>query len=101
MKTAIEMIADERERQKSEEGWSEEHDDAHSEEELASAAACYAMPEEFRYYLRSRDGRKVIAPMQWPWAPSWWKPKDRMSDLVRAGALIAAEIERLQRRGAA
>jgi hypothetical protein len=101
MKTAIQLIADERERQKTEEGWTEEHDDAHSEGELAAAAACYAMPERLRDYLRSRDGRKVLAPVQWPWSPKWWKPKDGMDDLVRAGALIAAEIERLQRRGAA
>jgi hypothetical protein len=27
----------------------------------------------------------------------WWKPKDRRRDLVRAAALIIAEIERLDR----
>lgn len=36
----------------------------------------------------------------WPWAVRWWKPKDPIRDLVRAGALIAAEIDRLQRKGA-
>jgi hypothetical protein len=33
----------------------------------------------------------------WPWEDKWWKPKDRRRDLVRAGALIVAEIERLDR----
>jgi hypothetical protein len=32
----------------------------------------------------------------WPWSFEWWKPKDRIRNLVRAGALIAAEIDRLQ-----
>jgi len=29
------------------------------------------------------------------WAREWWKPKDRRRDLIRAAALIVAEIERL------
>ena len=43
------------------------------------------------------------APFGWPhtWDASWWKPKDRRRDLVRAGALIIAEIERLDRLDAA
>jgi len=38
-------------------------------------------------------------PKEWPasWAIEYWKPKDRQRDLVRAGALIAAEIDRMQR----
>lgn len=36
------------------------------------------------------------APDEWPWDPSWWKPSpDVVSNLVKAGALIAAEIDRL------
>ena len=34
----------------------------------------------------------------WPWAAEWWKPKDCRRNLVRAGALILAEIERLDRK---
>lgn len=33
----------------------------------------------------------------WPWQRKWWKPKDPRRDLVRAGALIIAEIERIDR----
>jgi hypothetical protein len=33
----------------------------------------------------------------WPWNKSWWKPRNAIEDLTRAGALIAAEIDRLQR----
>jgi hypothetical protein len=33
----------------------------------------------------------------WPFDGSWLKPKSAREDLVRAGALIAAEIDRLDR----
>lgn len=79
--SALSDIAAERQRQIDAEGWTPAHDDAHDYGELARAAACYAV------------GLKN----DWPWSDSWWKPKDRRTDLVRAGALIVAEIERLDR----
>lgn len=34
----------------------------------------------------------------WPWDENWWKPSlDPIRNLVKAGALLAAEIDRLQR----
>lgn len=78
----------ERERQKVVEGWTHEHDDKHANGEMAQAAACYALTRP----AKSIDNRPL-----WPWSPLWWKPKDRRHDLVRAGALIIAEIERLDR----
>lgn len=78
----------ERQRQISAEGWTPEHDDKHTDGELAAAAACYANP------IQVRSGG---VPSAWPWDRKWWKPRDRRSDLVRAGALILAEIERLDR----
>lgn len=82
-----EIIAAERKRQIEQEGWSEEHDDAHKWGELAWAATCYAMP--------PLDGRGL----NWPWDRKWWKPTpdDRIRELAKAGALIAAEIDRLKR----
>lgn len=71
----------ERSRQTIVEGWSLEHDDAHMLGEMAKAAACYAL--NSTHY--------------WPWDRKWWKPKERRRDLVRAAALIVAEIERLDR----
>lgn len=90
------MIAQERRRQMSEEGWTPEHDDAHDEGELARAAACYALPSRFR-----RGGIVISGTYVWPWANHWWKPTpdDRVRELVKAGALIAAEIDRIQREG--
>lgn len=108
--SAIEDIAAERRRQIEVEGWTPEHDDAHADRSLALAAACYAM---FSSVSDSaREATALPASMTttgedipgwsawleiWPWDRRWWKPKDRRSDLVRAAALIVAEIERLDR----
>lgn len=81
--TGVELIAAERERQVSQEGWTPEHDDEHKHGELRGAAACYAL------------GRMI--PEIWPWSSEWWKPGNRIRELAKAGALIAAEIDRLQR----
>ena len=85
MKTGIEIIAEERKRQISSEGWSMTHDLGHNDGELAIAASCYALPSQF--------SRKTF----WLFEKDSFKPsKDRIRDLAKAGALIAAEIDRLQ-----
>lgn len=88
--SAWSTVKAERLRQRSAEGWTPEHDDEHEDGQMAAAAACYALHTEpvgnVRDYLR-----------YWPWAAEWWKPKDRRSNLVRAAALLLAEIERLDR----
>lgn len=94
--SGAEQIALERQRQIAIEGWTPQHDDAHRDGELAKAASCYAW-----MATQSDNMREVFdsPPPTWPndWSDEWWKPKDRLADLVRAGALIAAEIDRLQR----
>lgn len=91
--SAIELIQAERQRQIDEEGWTPEHDDEHNTGELALAASAYALTPEIH---KTSPGTfwKV-----WPWPRKWWKPSpdDRQRELVKAGALIVAEIERLQR----
>lgn len=96
MKTGIELIAQERKRQVSQEGWSAGHDDEHDEGQMARAAACYALPENIRAWVLK--GYAILHQI-WPWDDEWWKPTpdDRVRELVKAGALIAAEIDRLQR----
>lgn len=97
MKTGIELIAEERQRQIKVEGWTKEHDAEHTDGSLASAAVCYAIPSEYRHYSYC-PLRKARVPDFWPWDKKWWKPcpKNRIRELVKAGALIAAEIDRLQ-----
>lgn len=86
---AIDVLA-ERKRQVEFEGWTAEHDDEHTKGEMARAAACYAIP---RTTWHAADILKWL----WPWSGSWWKPADPRRNLVKAGALILAEIERLDR----
>lgn len=113
--TGVERIAAERKRQIEAEGWTAEHDAAHeTPEALAVAAGCYACPPWAREmherpvwewsggarhpdtYLRP-SGRTVTVPVLWPWDAEWWKPTpgNRIRELEKAGALIAAEIDRL------
>lgn len=97
MKTGIELIAEERQRQIEKEGWTKEHDAQHKNDELANAAICYADP-NIHYHQENRIMRHRIPNEFWPkqWDIRWFKPTDRIRDLVKAGALIAAEIDRLQ-----
>ncbi|HFH4393171.1 TPA: hypothetical protein ACGJWW_006583 [Pseudomonas aeruginosa] len=82
----------ERRRQIEAEGWTPEHDDKHNGGELADAAACYAL---WAGGINPGNWREF-----WPWAPEWLRHSEPRRMLVKAGALILAEIERLDRGGA-
>ena len=101
MKTGIELIAEERQRQITEEKWTPEHDDAHDKGQLAGAAAVYALEScgfENPHCAELKREDTTHKVRLWPWAEQWWKPSgDARRDLVKAGALIAAEIDRLNR----
>lgn len=91
---ALDVLA-ERRRQIMAEGWTAEHDDTHAKGEMADAAACYALmagPE--RQELSADPG------FLWPWSRDWWKPGSPRRMLVKAAALILAEIERIDRHSA-
>jgi hypothetical protein len=104
-RTGVERIAAERWRQISQEGYSPQHDAEHDNDALAWAAACYAAPE--RVYLVTERDRGV----SWaePWPAHWRRDaafagdrklhnrQSRIRELEKAGALIAAEIDRLTR----
>lgn len=99
--TGAQMIIDERSRQIEKEGWSSAHDDGHDMGELAEAAISYAclaiaqvMGEPKADYVNNHENWS-----QWPFDAEWWKPShDPILNLTKAGALIAAEIDRLQRK---
>lgn len=96
-KTVADEIAAERRRQVRDEGWTASHDDEHTEGSLARAAACYALAG-----VLSWNWSNDFKARWWPWDETWWKPSsDRRRNLVKAGALIIAEIERLDRTRAA
>lgn len=92
---AMRLIANERWRQIEEEGWTREHDDEHVNEELALAGAAYATA-----------GRPVGFEL-WPWKgegkplegdETYWKPGDHKRNVVKAAALLTAELERIIRK---
>lgn len=110
--SGADLITKERQRQIEAEDWTPAHDDGWRHEQLAFAAAVYAIPPSLR------DG--TVMRLFWPWETRWYKPVDvddarnagtafedekwrqgRIRTLAKAGALIAAEIDRLQRRGSA
>ncbi|WP_368768350.1 ead/Ea22-like family protein [Klebsiella michiganensis] len=84
---AADVLA-ERQRQVTAEGWTAERDDGYQNSELADAAACYAI---------HAHNQGFSTPAHWPWSQDWWKQTSPRRDLVKAGALILAEIERLDR----
>ena len=109
------LIAQERQRQIEKEGWTPEHDDEHDGNELAWMAVCYTAPKQvFRQSVRFGGSVYFLDCFPETWSRQWDKrkydtktdrpidnyklsPKDRICNLVKAGALIAAEIDRLQR----
>jgi hypothetical protein len=94
------LIQAERNRQQNEEGYLMEHDDQHTKGELANFACCYALDP------MGGDASNIISTLK----PDGWELKlscnentddnidGRIRDLVKAGALIVAEIERLHRK---
>jgi len=80
---AVTDVLAERVRQVEKEGFTPAHDDQYQEYELAFAAGCYAM------------GVRLHG--AWPWSSSWWKPSSRRRNLIKAAALLLAEIERVDR----
>lgn len=111
------VVAIERSRQIREEKWDGAHDAQHEKGELVAAAIAYAasgakIETKVKIYTEPRcqcgargmadctcvmqvGDQKWVHP--WPWEKKWFKPKDALRDLIRAGALIVAEIDRMIR----
>ena len=81
----VKLIEQERNRQITEEGYDYEHDRQESLEELLRAAVCYA-----------KVNYEPIERSEWPhsWDYSYWKPTVTLRNLQKAGALIAAAIDK-------
>lgn len=93
-------IAEERTRQIDHEDRDRDGDDAYNTDgELAMGAAAYAISAA-SHIVPAGEARKVRRAIQanvtWPW-PSGFKPKNARRDLIRAAALLVAEVERLDR----
>lgn len=106
---AMRILA-ERVRQVREEGFHDVADDSYYNQHLAMAAVCYALP--VNTIVRREAALHDVCPKGWPWSRLAWKPgavqhvgdsvpsiaiPDRIRELEKAGALCAAEIDRLER----
>jgi hypothetical protein len=94
----VKMILDECERQYSQEGWSEKHDDGHDGGELALAAACYAaFPMEL--YTTNKDlYNKFVFEKLIPFGEYQIDKKhSEMRRLTISASLIIQEMRRLRR----
>lgn len=89
---AVMRLVAERKRQIAAEGWTPAHDDEHVFGELATAAACYAWRAVWQTAAENDE-----PPNNWPWDDAWWKPDTQERMLEKAGAMIVAELERLER----
>lgn len=93
VKTGPSLIAAERQRQIDVEGYQPEADAAWTDGQLAAAAVCYAST------AKMREKGQINVYECWPrgFDPNMFKPSpdNRLRDLVKAGALIAAEIDRI------
>ena len=116
-KSGVDLITEERKRQLTDEGWDAKHDDRHTWGQLTMAAACYASP--LKIYTLGKPVNDFMFRDPFPWGQSYDKrlrygerrtnpgnslpdPKtyshaERLDLLTKAGALIAAEIDRLLR----
>lgn len=89
--TGADMIHKERVRQITVEGYSHAHDDEHCANELCQAAICYIFAAKPSFY-GANGGRDT-----WPFRDDFNPSASPIRNLVKAGALIAAEIDRLGR----
>ena len=97
IQTGADLIQAERLRQMTKEGYDAEHDDGHKKAELTSAAAAYCMA-ACNQIVYPDESLPSSEPPMWPFAQAYWKPhRDPVRNLVKAGALIAAEIDRTLR----
>jgi hypothetical protein len=100
--TGAGAISKERDRHTKIEGWTPSHDDQHTEQSMPIAAACYALngtPAQAVIVNDDNDPEKNELWDAWPWSPKWDKREkhSRLHQLEIAGALIAAEWDRLKR----
>ncbi len=88
--TGADLIVEERQRQLDEEGWTTQNDLRYKDGELIRAALCYADS--------ANPFVKYVGPRTWPWDVKWDKRAKHSTKrkLVIAGALLAAELDRLQ-----
>jgi hypothetical protein len=90
-------VLKERSEQDTREGFGPAHDDAHRPGVLAAAAVSYVLAAHDELSNRGLGGFSRQPSRAWPFAMTWWKPKNPRNAMVKAAALLLAEIERMDR----
>ena len=88
-RNSVRDVVSERVRQIQEECHSAEHDAGHIDGDLAQAAVCYALSPSLKRWFEGNDVHL------WPFEGASWKPTTRRRNLIKAAALILAELDRL------
>lgn len=84
----VELIAEARKHQVVDEGFDAARDAQYTNNQLLTASECYIKNVKNGGFQQSHPS------IGWPWGAEWWKPGVPIQDLAKAGALIAAEIDR-------
>jgi hypothetical protein len=94
METGADLIAKERKRQIEELGYDSSHDSKYDDNQLASAGAIYALSEDDIIWLDNHTEQDTVGVL-WPFGLEHYKPtlEDKIRQLTKAGALIAAQID--------
>jgi hypothetical protein len=82
--------------QQKREGFTSQRDDGYVYDELTNAAIAYVLSAQSPTL---REFRPIGVPSVWPdnWDEKWFKPVGPRRDLVKAAALLIAEVDRLDR----
>lgn len=88
MNGIIDEIVAERKRQIHDKGYTLENDDAYTNNELIDAAIAYCT---------SAKKETAAAKECWPWSLEHFKPSEDRRDIIKAIALLMAEVDRLDR----
>lgn len=97
----INDVSEERLRQITEEGFNSERDDTYHPGTLGSAGASYALAAVAQLLLGDSKEDVSKVPDFWPWSDETWRPDDPRRNLVKAAALLIAEIDRMDRQASA
>lgn len=100
MKTAIDLIQEECDRQVYEHNYTADHDDKLVNGELALAAMCYLIPldrDEIVFETMGDTQSVSIIDEFWPWSGDSFKYKDQKTNLIRAAAMLQKELDRIIR----
>jgi hypothetical protein len=96
----INDVSTERLRQIEEEGYGSSNDDSYPGGELAAAGASYGMHAAWNLAPTNVGKDPLGIPLWWPFDVVHWKPSDPRKNLVKAAALIIAEIDKIDRKEA-